>query len=69
MIENHSQDEAVRNIRRIRHEMNNAMTALLGNTQMLLLRGNLDEKSRERVVKIEEQARRIRELVAELKEE
>jgi hypothetical protein len=45
------------------------LTAVLGNTQILLLRANLDEKSRARIEKIEEQAKRIRELAAELKED
>ncbi len=69
MIENQSQEADARKLLRIRHEINNALTALLGNTQILLLRGNLDEKSRERVRRIEEQAQRIRELAAELKED
>lgn len=69
MIENQSQEEAAEKIRRVRHEINNALTALFGNAQMLLLRGNLDEKSRQRVARIEEQAHRIKELVAGLKEE
>jgi signal transduction histidine kinase len=69
MIENQSQEVDAGKLQRIRHEINNALTALLGNTQMLLLRGNLDEKSRERVRRIEEQAQRIRELAAELKED
>lgn len=69
MVENQSQDEAAGKMRSVRHEINNALTAMLGNTQMLLMRANLDEKSRERVARIEEQARRIKKLVAELKEE
>ena len=67
MIENQSKDDE--KLQRVGHEINNALTTLLGNTQMLLLRGNLDEKSRERVEKIEEQAKRIRELAAGLKED
>ncbi len=69
MIENQPQEADARKLQRIKHEINNALTALLGNTQILLLRGNLDEKSRERVRRIEEQAQRIRELAAELKED
>ncbi|MDQ4121477.1 MAG: hypothetical protein M3209_08535 [Acidobacteriota bacterium] len=69
MIENQSREEDAQKSRSVRHEINNALTALLGNTQMLLMRGNLDEKSLERVQRIEEQARRIKELTAELKEE
>lgn len=69
MIENQSQETDAQKLHRIRHEINNALTALLGNTQILLLRGNLDEKSLERIRLIEEQARRIREVAAHLKEE
>ena len=70
MIENQSEDSDAHKLLRVRHEINNALTAILGNTQILLLRGgNLDEKSRVRIEKIEEQAKRIRELAAELKED
>ena len=69
MIENQSEDGGARKLQRVRHEINNALTAVLGNTQILLLRENLDEKSRVRIEKIEEQAKRIRELAAELKED
>ena len=69
MVENQSEDGDAHKLQRVRHEINNALTAILGNTQILLLRGNLDEKSRARIEKIEEQAKRIRELAAELKED
>lgn len=69
MIENQSEDGDAHKLQRVRHEINNALTAILGNTQILLLRANLDEKSRARIEKIEEQAKRIRELAAELKED
>ena len=69
MIENQSEDGDAHKLQRVRHEINNALTAVLGNTQILLLRANLDEKSRSRIEKIEEQAKRIRELAAELKED
>ena len=69
MIENQSEDRDAHKLQRVRHEINNALTAVLGNTQILLLRANLDEKSRARIEKIEEQAKRIRELAAELKED
>ena len=69
MIENQSEDGDAHKLQRVRHEINNALTAILGNTQILLMRGNLDEKSRVRIEKIEEQAKRIRELAAELKED
>jgi signal transduction histidine kinase len=70
MVENQSEDGDAHKLQRVRHEINNALTAILGNTQILLLRGgNLDEKSRAGIEKIEEQAERIRELAAELKED
>lgn len=69
MIENQSEAGDAHKLQRVRHEINNALTAVLGNTQILLLRANLDEKSRARIEKIEEQAKRIRELAAELKED
>jgi signal transduction histidine kinase len=69
MIENQSEDDGAHKLQQVRHEINNALTAILGNTQILLLRGNLEEKSRVRIEKIEEQAKRIRELAAELKED
>jgi signal transduction histidine kinase len=69
MVENQSEDGDAHKLQRVRHEINNALTAVLGNTQILLLRANLDEKSRVRIEKIEEQAKRIRELAAELKED
>jgi signal transduction histidine kinase len=69
MIEDQSEKDFVRKVEQVRHDMNNALTVLLGNAQILLLRGNLDEKSRERVEQIDEQAQRIRELAKELKED
>lgn len=69
MIENQSEADGAHKLQHVRHEINNALTAVLGNTQILLLRANLDEKSRARIEKIEEQAKRIRELAAELKED
>ncbi|HEX9930657.1 MAG TPA: histidine kinase dimerization/phospho-acceptor domain-containing protein [Pyrinomonadaceae bacterium] len=69
MIENQSEDGDAHKLQRVRHEINNALTAILGNTQILLLRANLDEKSRARIEIIDEQAKRIRELAAELKED
>ena len=67
MIEDQSEKDFARKIERVRHDLNNALTVLLGNAQILLLRGNLDEKSRERVEQIDEQAQLIRELAKELK--
>lgn len=53
-------------IMRVRHEINNPLTGVLGQAQ-LLLREDLDEKSRRRVEKIEELAIRIRDVVGELR--
>ena len=51
-------------VRHIRHEINNALTGIIGHTQLLNLRGELNDKARARVEKIEELANRIRELAA-----
>ena len=53
-------------ITRVRHEINNPLTGVLGQAQ-LLLREELDESPRRRVEKIEELAIRIRDVVAELR--
>lgn len=52
---------------RVRHEINNPLTGLLGQAQ-LLLREDLSERSRQRVVTIETLALRIKETVAELRD-
>jgi len=52
---------------RVRHEINNPLAALLGQAQ-LLLRDELSEKSRRRAETIESQAKRIEEIVGELRE-
>lgn len=67
MEESANKEDTVSELRRIRHEINNALTGVIGHTQLLLLRGQMDEKSRERVVKIEELANRIREIAANIK--
>ncbi len=59
-------DEVSEMITRVRHEINNPLTGVLGQAQ-LLLRENLDEKARRRVTTIEEQAIRIRDIVAQLR--
>jgi len=51
---------------RVRHEINNPLAALLGQAQ-LLLREELGEKSRRRAETIESQAKRIEEIVGELR--
>src|SRR5205807_2996769 len=54
-------------VARIRHEINNPLAALLGQAQ-LLLREDLTERSRKRAETIESQAKRIQEIVGELRE-
>lgn len=54
-------------VTRIRHEINNPLTGVLGQAQ-LLLREDLSESARRRVTTIEEQAIRIRDIVAQLRE-
>src|SRR5882762_839066 len=52
---------------RVRHEINNPLAALLGQAQ-LLLREELSEKLRRRAETIESQAKRIEEIVSELRD-
>jgi signal transduction histidine kinase len=52
---------------RVRHEINNPLAALLGQAQ-LLLREELSDKSRRRAETIENQAKRIEEIVGELRD-
>jgi signal transduction histidine kinase len=52
---------------RVRHEINNPLAALLGQAQ-LLLRDELSEKVRRRAETIESQAKRIEEIVGELRD-
>ena len=54
-------------VARIRHEINNPLTGVLGQAQ-LLLREELSERSRKRVTTIEEMAIRIRDIVAQLRD-
>ena len=58
--------EAAELVARLRHEINNPLAALLGQAQ-LLLREDLSEKARRRAETIEAQAKRIQEIVAELR--
>jgi len=51
---------------RVRHEINNPLTGLIGQAQ-LLLREDLSETARRRVLTIEQLAGRIRDTVAELR--
>lgn len=54
-------------VARVRHEINNPLAALLGQAQ-LLLREELGERSRRRAETIESQAKRIEEIVGELRD-
>ena len=55
-------------VARVRHEINNPLAALLGQAQLLLREQDLSEKSRKRAVTIEQQAKRIEEIVGQLRE-
>jgi signal transduction histidine kinase len=54
-------------VARIRHEINNPLTGVLGQAQ-LLLREDLSEKARKRVQTIEDLALRLRDVVSQLRE-
>jgi signal transduction histidine kinase len=54
-------------VARVRHEINNPLAALFGQAQ-LLLREELSERARKRAETIESQARRIQDIVGELRE-
>jgi signal transduction histidine kinase len=60
-------DEVAEVIARVRHEINNPLTGVLGQAQ-LLLREELTEKVRKRAETIEELAIRIRDIVAQLRQ-
>jgi signal transduction histidine kinase len=60
-------EETAALVARIRHEINNPLTGVLGQAQ-LLLREDLSEKSRKRVQTIEDLALRLRDIVAQLRE-
>ena len=59
-------DEVADLITRVRHEINNPLTGVLGQAQ-LLLREELSESARKRAATIEELAIRIRDIVAQLR--
>lgn len=61
-------NEQTSDLRTIKHDINNVLTGILGHTQLLKLRGELNERSRERVEKIEELANRLSEIAAGLNE-
>lgn len=60
-------EETAALVARIRHEINNPLTGVLGQAQ-LLLREDLSERSRKRVKTIEDLALRLRDVVAQLRE-
>ena len=59
--------DAASRVARARHEINNPLAALLGQAQ-LLLREELSDKARRRAETIESQAKRIEDIVGELRE-
>ena len=59
--------DAAELVARVRHEINNPLAALLGQAQ-LLLREDLSDKTRKRAETIESQAKRIEEIVGELRD-
>jgi signal transduction histidine kinase len=59
-------DEVSDLITRVRHEINNPLTGVLGQAQ-LLLREDLSDRARKRAEIIEELAIRIRDIVAQLR--
>jgi signal transduction histidine kinase len=54
-------------VARVRHEINNPLAALLGQAQLLLRDQELNDKQRRRTETIESQAKRIEEIVGELR--
>ena len=60
-------EEVANLVARIRHEINNPLTGVLGQAQ-LLLREDLSDRARKRAQTIEELAIRIRDIVAQLRE-
>lgn len=60
-------DEIADLVSRVRHEINNPLTGVIGQAQ-LLLRADIDPTVRNRVEKIEQLAGRIRDIVAELRD-
>lgn len=60
-------DEIAEMVARVRHEINNPLTGVLGQAQ-LLLREDLSERARKRVETIESMAIRLRDIAAELRQ-
>jgi signal transduction histidine kinase len=60
-------EEVIGIVARVRHEINNPLTGVLGQAQ-LLLREELSEKARKRTLAIEELALRLRDIVGQLRQ-
>jgi signal transduction histidine kinase len=60
-------DDIAELVSRVRHEINNPLTGVLGQAQ-LLLREELNEKARKRVETIEQLAIRLRDIAGELRQ-
>ena len=60
-------EEIAQTVARVRHEINNPLTGVLGQAQ-LLLREDLSERARKRVETIEGMAIRLRDIAAELRQ-
>src|SRR5437016_27830 len=60
-------DDIASLVTRVRHEINNPLTGVLGQAQ-LLLREDLSEKARKRAETIEQLAMRLTDIVAELRQ-
>ncbi len=60
-------EEIAELVARVRHEINNPLTGVLGQSQ-LLLREELDDKARKRAQTIEDLAIRMRDIVAQLRQ-
>src|SRR6267142_371607 len=60
-------DEIADLVTHVRHEINNPLTAILGQAQ-LLLREELNDKARKRAETIEQLTRRLADTVAELRQ-
>src|SRR3989442_15579152 len=58
--------EVIALVARVRHQINNPLTGVLGHAQ-LLLREDLSDKVKQRVLKIEELALRLADIVAQLR--
>lgn len=60
-------EEIAQMVARVRHEINNPLTGVLGQAQ-LLLREDLSDRARKRVETIEGMAIRLRDIAAELRQ-